>query len=90
MGLSMSPVIWSGQCLCTLSAISVKRKASGRRDLNASRWKLHKKLILWNSPHFLILLLDAVSLFMLAVKMSAADATVGSLTPPGLCRSLNN
>lgn len=90
MGLSMSPVIWSGQCPHTLSAISVKGKASGRRDLNASRWKLHKKLVLWYSPYFLILFLGAVSLFMLAVKMGAADATVGSLPPSGLCRSLNN
>lgn len=54
----------------------MKQKASGRRDLNASRWKLHKKLILCNSLHFLILLLEPVSLFVLAVKMGAADATV--------------
>jgi len=37
------------------------------------------------------LLLETVSfLFMLAVKMGAADATAGSPTPPGLCRSLEN
>ena len=42
MGLLMSFVIR----LCTISATSVKLKACGRRDFNASGWKLHKKLIL--------------------------------------------
>lgn len=43
--------------------------------------------------HFPLLLLEPGSLLMLAVKIGAANATVGSLTPPGLLYvlcSLNN
>lgn len=48
-----------------------------------------KKAHMMEPAHFLILLLEPVSLFVLAEKMGAADATAGSPTPSGLC-SLNN
>lgn len=45
-----------------------KEKASGRRDLNAPRWKHHKKLILWRSLQFGPPLLEPVSMLALAAK----------------------
>lgn len=90
--------VWEGGCWCHQwsEVASVFSALSGwsKKPL-AEKILMHPdgnftKSSYCGTLHFLILLLEPISLYMLAEKMGAADATVGSLTPPGLCRSLNN
>lgn len=80
--------------VCALSVLSVgserplAEEILMRPDGNFTHTKKEKAYIM-EPAHFLILLLEPVSLFVLAEKMGAADATAGSPTPSGLC-SLNN